>query len=263
MNVHHCLAAAVIAACMAAAPASAQTASNGFGAAPVQPPQGEPPAKIVVDPPLAESLKLGRVVIRYRTENLDIVPVFGIAALAISPRIGHIHVIVDDLPWHWQDASGEAVTITGLPPGPHKVLVQLESADHHLLDQGSVSFVVPMVTGGDPTDVQSPSGEPPAKIIIDSPSAEPLTRGVVIVNYRVGNLQIAPVVGDAALDVVPRVGHIQVTVDDYPWRWEDASGEPVSVVGLAPGPHKFLIQLVDPKNQPIDEGTVSFRVPKV
>lgn len=250
MNVRHCVAIAAIAACVAAAPVSAQTAS-------------EPPAKIFVDPPLAESLKLGRVVIRYRTENLDIVPVFGTAAQAISPRIGHIHVIVDDLPWHWQDASGEAVTITGLPPGPHRVLVQLESAAHHLLDQGSVGFVVPSVTGERPADVQHPSAEPPAKIIIDPPSAEPLTRGVIIVNYRVGNMQIAPVFGDAALEVVPRVGHIQVTVDDYPWHWEDASGEPVSMDGLAPGPHKILIQLVDPDGQPIDQGMVSFTVPKL
>jgi hypothetical protein len=203
------------------------------------------------------------VVIHYRTQNLDIAPVFGTAALAISPRIGHIHVIVDDLPWHWQDASGEAVTIIGLPPGPHKVLVQLETPAHHLLDQGSVSFVVPRVTAEHPAGVQPPSVERPAKIIIDPPSAEPLTRGVIIVNYRVGNVQIAPVFGDAALNVVPRIGHIQVTVDDYPWHWEDASGEPFSVVGLAPGPHKILIQLVDPDDEPMDEGTVSFTVPKV
>jgi hypothetical protein len=235
---------------MAAAPASAQTAS-------------EPAPKIVVDQPDAKSLKLGRVVIHYRTENLDIVPVFGTAALAISPRIGHIHVIVDDLPWHWQDASGEAVAIIGLPPGRHKVLVQLESAAHHLLDQGSVSFVVPRVTERYPAYAQPPSAEPPAKIVIDPPSAEPLTRGVIIINYQVGNMQIAPVFGDAALDVVPRVGHIQVTVDDYPWHYGDASGEPVSLVGLAPGVHKILIQLVDPNDQPIDQGTVYFTVPKV
>ena len=249
MNVRHCFAGVAIAAYIAAAPASAQMAS-------------EPPAKIAVDAPLAESLKLGRVVIQYRVQNLDIVPVFGTAALAISPRIGHIHVIVDDLPWHLQDASGEPVAITGLPPGPHKVSVQLESAAHHLLDQGSVSFVVPNTVEVHPADVQPPNAEPPAKIIIDPPSAEPLTRDVIIVNYRVGNMQIAPVFGNAALAVVPRLGHVQVTVDHYPWRWEYASGEPVSLVGLAPGPHKILIQLVDPNDQPIDQGTVSFTVPK-
>jgi hypothetical protein len=55
----------------------------------------------VIDPPLADQLAHGRVVIQYRTENLHIVPVFGPAALAVSPRIGHIQVTVDDAPWRW------------------------------------------------------------------------------------------------------------------------------------------------------------------
>ena len=77
----------------------------------------EPPAKIVVDPPLADSLAHGRVVIQYRAENLRIVQVFGPAALAMSPRIGHIHVTVDDAPWRWADASGEPLIINQLPVG--------------------------------------------------------------------------------------------------------------------------------------------------
>ena len=56
---------------------AAQTARDICGAAPVQPLQSEPPAKLVIDPPLADPLKLGRVVIQYRTENLQTVPVFG------------------------------------------------------------------------------------------------------------------------------------------------------------------------------------------
>jgi hypothetical protein len=48
----------------------------------------------------------------------------------VSPRIGHIHVTVDDAPWHWADASGEQLIITGLPAGPHKVLIELVDANH-------------------------------------------------------------------------------------------------------------------------------------
>jgi hypothetical protein len=128
----------VIVACLVAASAGAQTAREVRGAAAVEPLENEPPAKIVVDPPLAESLSHGRVVIQYRAENLHIVPVFGAAALAVSPRIGHVHVTVDDAPWVWADASGDPVIINGLPPGPHKVLIQLETANHQLLDQGMV-----------------------------------------------------------------------------------------------------------------------------
>jgi hypothetical protein len=103
----------------------------------------QPPARIIVDPPLAGPLGEGRVFIQYRAENLRIVPVFGPKALDVSPRIGHIHVVVDDAPWHWADASNEQLIIVGLPPGPHKVEITLANANHQPLDRASVSFTIP------------------------------------------------------------------------------------------------------------------------
>jgi hypothetical protein len=81
--------------------------------------------------------------IQYRTEHLQIVPVFGPAALTVSPRIGHIHVTVDDATWHWADASGNPVIINGLTPGPHTILIQLATANHQPIDQGAVRVTVP------------------------------------------------------------------------------------------------------------------------
>ena len=49
----------VLIACLIAAPAFAQTARQVRGAASVEPLQNEPPAKIVIDPPLAEALSHG------------------------------------------------------------------------------------------------------------------------------------------------------------------------------------------------------------
>jgi hypothetical protein len=95
-----------------------------------------------IDSPLAEPLSRGVVFIQYRTENLHIVPVFGPAALAVSPRIGHIHVTVDDATWHWADASGDPVIINGLAPGRHKILIQLVNANHQPIDQGTVQFTM-------------------------------------------------------------------------------------------------------------------------
>ena len=34
---------------------------------------------------------------------MRIVPVFGKGALDVSPRIGHVHISVDDAPWHFVD----------------------------------------------------------------------------------------------------------------------------------------------------------------
>jgi hypothetical protein len=260
---------AALIACLFAASASAQTAREVRGAAAVEPLQYEPPAKIIIDPPLAAPLSHGRVVIQYRTENLHIVPVFGPTALAVSPRVGHIHVNVDDAPWVWADASGEPVILNGLRPGPHKIRIQLESANHQQLDEGIVKFTVPEVqptasAASDvcgSTSVQPQPNKPEAKIIIDAPRAEPLSRGVAFIPYHTENLHIVPVFGPAALAVTPLIGHIHITVDDGPWHWADASGNPVIINGLPPGRHKILIQLVNANHQPIDQGTVELTMP--
>ena len=123
----------------------AQTATQKCRPAQVIPLTGtEPAAKIVIDPPLAEPLaSRGVVVILYCAENMRIAPVFGSGALAVSPRVGHIHVTVDDAPWHWADASGTPLILRGLPPGPHKVLIELVDANHQPIDKGTVTFDVP------------------------------------------------------------------------------------------------------------------------
>ncbi|MGO6719272.1 DUF6130 family protein, partial [Rhizobium ruizarguesonis] len=87
--------------------------------------EDEPAPKLIVDPPLPEPLSRGLVFIQYRAENISIVPVFGEGALRVSPRLGHVHVTIDDLPWHFVDASGETLIVVGLPAGEHKVLVEL------------------------------------------------------------------------------------------------------------------------------------------
>src|SRR5271155_1966543 len=75
--------------------ASAQTAKDVKGPTPLVAIANEPPPKLIVDPPIPEQLALGRVFIQYRTENVRIVPIFGVAALSVSPRVGHMHIIVD------------------------------------------------------------------------------------------------------------------------------------------------------------------------
>ena len=105
--------------------------------------ENEPPARLVVDPPLPGPLAAGRVFIQYRAENLRVVPVFGAGALDVSPRIGHVHITVDDAPWHFVDASGETVILVGLPPGPHSVLFELADPTHRVITSQTVRFIVP------------------------------------------------------------------------------------------------------------------------
>ena len=124
--------------------AVAQSATSKCRPASVIPLANEPPAKIIIDPPLAEPLAArGVVVIHYCAENLHFAPVFGPGALAASPRVGHLHVTVDDASWVWMDASGNPIILMGLLPGPHKVLIELQDANHRPLDKGTVTFVIP------------------------------------------------------------------------------------------------------------------------
>ena len=121
----------------------AQSARDIRGASPLVAIENEPPARLIVDPPLPEPLAAGRVFIQYRTENLRVVPVFGKGALSVSPRIGHIHITVDDAPWHFVDASGETIILVGLVPGPHKVLIELADPTHKVITSQTVKFIVP------------------------------------------------------------------------------------------------------------------------
>ena len=109
----------------------------------------QPAAKIVVDPPLAEPLSRGVVFIEYRTENLQVVPVFGPQALNVSPRIGHLHVAVDGAHWVWAETSGGPIIVAGLPAGPHKVEITLVNANHQPLARSVVvEFVIPAGKSG-------------------------------------------------------------------------------------------------------------------
>ncbi len=125
--------------------ALAQTAAQTCRPAQVIPLTGtEPAPKIVIDAPLAAPLaSRGVVVISYCAENMRIAPVFGSGALGVSPRIGHIHVTVDDAPWHWADASGTPLILRGMPPGRHTVRIELVDANHEPVDKGTVTFDVP------------------------------------------------------------------------------------------------------------------------
>jgi Family of unknown function (DUF6130) len=126
-------------------PADAQSSGPSCGPPQVIPLSGkEPAAKIVVGAPLAEPLaSRGVVVIPYCAENMRIAPLFGAGALTVSPRVGHIHVTVDEAPWHWADTSGAPVILRGLPPGPHTVLFELVDPNHQVVDKGFVKFEVP------------------------------------------------------------------------------------------------------------------------
>ena len=134
-----------IAIALCALSAAAQTAKEVKGTTPLVAVPNEASPKLIVDPPIAEQLALGRVFIQYRADNLRILPVYGNAALAVSPRLGHLHYYVDGQSWPTVDSSGETVVLVGLQPGPHKVRLELADATHKPIAGATqlVEFTVP------------------------------------------------------------------------------------------------------------------------
>ena len=138
--------AAVAAGTVLATGAFAQSAREIRGASPYVEIENEPAPKLIVDPPLSGALAQGIFQAQYRVENVRIVPVFGKGALNASPRLGHLHITVDDLPWWWADASdNNTVDIAGFPPGEHKVKIELVDANHNVIPGQSktVTFTIP------------------------------------------------------------------------------------------------------------------------
>jgi len=136
--------AAIAVGALLATSAFAQSAKEVRGPSTFLPTENEPAPKLIVDPPLPGPLARGAVLIQYRTENFRVLPVLGPGALNVSPRTGHLHVTVDALPWHWGDFSDKnLVVVVGLPPGQHKVLIELADPDHHILTGQPVTFTVP------------------------------------------------------------------------------------------------------------------------
>jgi hypothetical protein len=108
-------------------------------------PTKEAPAKLIVDPPLPDLLAKGIVWITWRVENVNIGPESGKDALNASPRVGHLHIHVDDLPWLWAHMSTAPIDVALLPPGPHKIRIELVNAIHQGVPEQSktVTFTIP------------------------------------------------------------------------------------------------------------------------
>jgi hypothetical protein len=121
----------------------AQSTTDIARPAAVIPLESEPVPKLIAYPPLAEALARGVAIIQYRTEHMRIMPVFGKNAVDVSPRLGHIHVTVDD--WHgtWAHTSEDPIILVGLKPGMHKVLLELADPNHKIITSETATFTIP------------------------------------------------------------------------------------------------------------------------
>lgn len=105
--------------------------------------ESESAPRLIAYPPLSEPLAHGVVIIQFRTEYARIMPVFGKVAAEVSPRLGHLHVTVDDWKGTWAHTSEDPIILVGLTPGTHKVLLEVADPTHKIITSTTVSFTVP------------------------------------------------------------------------------------------------------------------------
>lgn len=124
--------------------ATALLAAGAFAQSTVVNVENEPAVSLTVLPPLPGPLAKGVVFIPYRLENLRIVPVGGAAARDISPRVGHLHIQLDDLPWQWADyGESNTIILVGLPRGEHKLRIEAVDPEGKPYVARTVTFTVP------------------------------------------------------------------------------------------------------------------------
>jgi len=129
---------------LAAVAACIVFATGAFAQSAVVPIDNESAARLIVEPPLPGPLARGVVFIPYRVENFRVLPVGGPAARNLSPRAGHLHITVDDLPWQWADyGQSNTVILVGMPRGEHKVLIELVDAEGNVFTGQTVTFHSP------------------------------------------------------------------------------------------------------------------------
>ena len=110
----------------------------------VVPFDNEPAPRLIVESPLPGPLARGVVFIPYRVENLRILPLGGAAASKESPRVGHLHITIDDLPWFWADyGQSNTMILGGMPRGQHKVLIEAVDPEGNVFTGQTVTFYSP------------------------------------------------------------------------------------------------------------------------
>jgi hypothetical protein len=129
---------------LAAVAACTVFATDMFAQSTVVSIEDEPAPRLIVEPPLPGPLAGGVVFIPYRVENLQILPVGGPAASNVSPRVGHLHITVDDLPWQWADyGQSNTIILVGMPRGQHKVLIEAVDPEGKVFTGQTVTFDAP------------------------------------------------------------------------------------------------------------------------
>ncbi|MFT4053797.1 MAG: DUF6130 family protein [Novosphingobium sp.] len=100
---------------------------------------------LTLSAPCAEALQDRQVYIAFRVDNMAVIPLYteinGDTVTTLTPKIGHLHVTVDDAGYSWIHASNDPIYFGPVTPGTHTVRVDLVDAAHETLQTQTVRFI--------------------------------------------------------------------------------------------------------------------------
>jgi hypothetical protein len=109
--------------------------------------QAEATPKLTLMPPRADVLKDGFVYLPFKVENMTILPLYteihGADVTKLHPKIGHLHVMVDNSGWSWIHALTDPIYFGPLSKGSHTISIELVDAAHAVIEVQSIKVVVP------------------------------------------------------------------------------------------------------------------------
>jgi Family of unknown function (DUF6130) len=131
--------------------------------------------------------------------------------------------------------------------------------------QGTVPPTFPKTEEtSNPTSDQTAPEEMP-QLTIESPTngenirPTPQLGAVVIIKFATGNFTVEKLSEHSRHEDetgMAHIGHLNVTVDKYPWYFVHATGDPVVIAGLTPGRHTVKLELVRSDHKPLNPPVV-------
>lgn len=100
-----------------------------------------------------------------------------------------------------------------------------------------------------------------ADLSVSAPIAALLAKGVVVIPFKSDDVKIVPLYGEAAAQVVPRLGHLHVTLDGAFWHWVHSDDGPIVLQGLSSGRHQITLELADAAHRILTTRKLEFVVP--
>jgi len=162
--------------------------------------------------------------------------------IAVSGQGQHVHLIVDEQPYHAIYDLSEPILLEGIAPGPHVLSVFPSRAWHEAVKADGALAMVPIVVGAAGADESQAAPDLEGPVLLYSRPKGTYAGAdadSVMVDFYLANVDLAP------------EGHtVRLTVDDA-LSVRLTAWVPYYLVGLPAGEHAIGLELIGPDGSPV------------